>query len=78
MEMTPQEISDHKLKWRPGFTARLHSDLDTQGKAWCRRNLERWQWSFTSYTDVYEHTFHFELDEHSTMFKQEFGKFVDQ
>lgn len=78
MEMTPQAIDDYKRSWKPGHPVRLHSDLDTQGKAWCRRNLERWQWSFSSFTDVYEHTFHFELEEHAAQFKEEFGRFADQ
>ena len=58
--MTPQEIHDYKLKWLPGHTVRLHSDVADRGKTWCRRQLERHQWSFTLWTHVYEHTFHFE------------------
>lgn len=59
---TPQAISDYKQSWmsRAAWPVRLHSDLDVQGKDWCRRNMERWQWSFKKYTNVYEHTFFFE------------------
>jgi hypothetical protein len=59
--MTPQEISDYKLKWRAnGVAVPLHSDLDVAGKDWCRRNLERHQWAFNPHTAVYAHTFLFE------------------
>ena len=51
--MTPQEISDYKLKWRAsGIAVQLHSDLDVAGKDWCRRNLERHQWAFNPHTAV--------------------------
>jgi hypothetical protein len=75
--MTPQEQSDHKNRWKPGFIVRLHSDLDVQGKTWCKRNVERHQWSFTTYTDVYEHTFHFELEEQALTFAQQFPNYVN-
>jgi len=75
---TPQEITDYKNSWRPGYAVTLHSDLDTQGKDWCRKNLERWQWSFTSYTDVYEHTFCFEHKHDANVFEQQWPKFTNQ
>lgn len=58
--MTPQEIFEYKNSWKPGYTVCLHSDIADKGKTWCRRNLEKHQWSVTTWTDVYEHTFHFE------------------
>ena len=76
--MTPQEQHDHKLKWLPGYPVRLHSDLDIRGKTWCKRNVERHQWSFTTYTNVYEHTFHFELEEHAEQFKIKFLDWVNK
>lgn len=76
--MTPQEIFDYKQKWKPGFTVRLHSDLDWEGKDWCRRNLDRHQWSFTSWTHVYEHTFHFEDESNAQSFKQHFNTYANQ
>ena len=57
--MTPVEISEYKLGWKPGYTVKLHSDLVDLGKTWCRRRLQRHEWSMTEWTDVYEHTFHF-------------------
>jgi hypothetical protein len=76
--MTPQEIGDYKRKWMPGYSVRLHSDLDIQGKDWCRKHLERYQWSFSQWTAVYEHTFHFEDAVIAQNFAMEFGRFANQ
>lgn len=75
---TPQEVSDYKMRWmrEGGHNVRLHSDLDVKGKDWCRKNLERHQWSFSLYTDVYEHTFHFEDQYMSQQFAQEFYDWI--
>lgn len=76
--MTPQEISDYKMSWlsNGGYSVRVHSDLDWQGKNWCRKHLGRHQWSFRSWTDVYEHTFIFEDQEISKKFESEFQDHV--
>jgi len=68
---TPQQISDYKIWWmekgpRP---IRVQSDFDVEGKDWCRRNLERWQWSMSKFTDVFEHTFFFENDNFANDFE---------
>lgn len=76
--MTPQEISDYKMRWMPGYAVRLHSDLDVQGKEWCRKQLQRHQWSFAAWTDVYEHTFYFESIRAAQNFEMEFGRFANQ
>ena len=76
--MTPQQIFDYKLGWKPGFSVRLHSDLHVDGKHWCKRNLEKQQWSFDTWTDVYEHTFRFELEEHAKQFEQLWPRFTNQ
>lgn len=71
--ITPQEISDYKRAWKPnGFAVPLHSDLHVVGKDWCRHNLERWQWSMDTFTDVYEHTFHFQSRASADEFKKYF------
>ena len=77
---TPQQIYDYKREWmeRNGHPVRLHSDLDWKGKDWCRRHLERWQWSFKSYTDVYEHTFFFEFKDDAQDFKETYKDFADK
>ena len=67
--MSPQEIFEYKLKWKPdSFQFPVHSDLHIECKDWCRKNLQRWEWSMDAYTDVYEHTFHFEHAEHADAF----------
>lgn len=76
--MTPQEVSDYKMRWMPGHLVRLHSDLADKGKTWCRRNLGRHEWGFTAWTYNYEHTFHFENSSDAYTFKIEFGFFADQ
>lgn len=66
---TPQDISEYKMKWKShAFTVPIHSDIDWQCKDWCRKNLQRWEWSMTAYTGVYEHTFLFEKEEHAKEF----------
>jgi hypothetical protein len=69
--MTPQEIVDYKTKWlKNAHLVTVNTDLDWEGKAWCRRHLERHQWSFTSYTDMYEHTFYFEAEQAAKQFEE--------
>ena len=72
--MTPQEIFEYKQRWlgQSSNPVRIHSDLDWKGKDWCRKHLERWQWSFQSWTDVYEHTFYFEDPNVSLQFEHTF------
>ena len=74
---TPQEIWEYKRKWAAcSYDVEVHSDLDVQCKDWCRRNLNRWEWSMDSYTDVYAHTFHFEQDLHAKTFARKFERWV--
>lgn len=76
--MTPIEIHEYKLKWMQSgaFPVKLHSDLDIRGKEWCRKYLQRTQWSFSLYTGVYEHTFWFEDEKNSNLFKKEFKDWI--
>lgn len=75
-DMTPQEISDYKMKWKPGYSVPVHSDLHTECKTWCRKNLPRERWSMDTYTDVYEHTFMFELESDAELFADEFKEWI--
>lgn len=77
-DMTPVEISEYKMRWRPGFTVDVHSDLDVQCKDWCRKNLNRWEWSMNTYTYVYAHTFCFEQEEHAQQFRIKFADWIDK
>jgi hypothetical protein len=78
--MTPQEVFEYKNRWMSsgGHPVRLHSDLDWQGKDWCRQNLERYQWRFDSYTAVYQHTFWFENELHAQQFSVEFIDWIEK
>ena len=59
-EMTPIEIAEYKQQWKPGYCVAIHSDNVDSAKKWCRKNLNRHEWSMSEWTNVYEHTFHFE------------------
>jgi hypothetical protein len=78
--MTPQEIHDYKTRWliKNGNPVKIHSDLDVEGKFWCRRNLERHQWSMTTWTDIYEHTFFFEDPIAAQNFEIEFNIWINK
>lgn len=76
--MTPQQISDYKRQWLPGYAVRLHSDLRLEGKEWCKRNCRQEEWHFRKYTNVYEHTFEFENIMAAQNFEMEFGGFANQ
>lgn len=58
--MTPQEISDYKLKWRPGIRVAIHSDLRSQAKDWCKLWLMPHHWTHVKWTGPYEDEFRFE------------------
>ena len=76
--MTPQEIFEYKNAWKPGYQIDIHSDLDVQCKAWCRGNLNRWEWSMDTYTDVYSHSFYFEEEQAAAEFRYKFQQWVDK
>ena len=76
--MTPVEIFEYKLKWKPGYTVRLHSDLRSQGKDFCKTQMFKTQWDMTEYTDVYEDTFYFEYKRDANQFAAQWPKFVNQ
>ena len=79
--MTPIEIAEYKQRWMSSGNnnpVRLHSDLVDAGKTWCRRILERHQWSMKTWTNVYEHTFYFEDARAAQNFAMEFSKYANQ
>ena len=76
--MSPIEIFEYKQKWKPGYIVRLHSDLESAGKDWCKVQLHKQQWDMTKWTNVYEHTFHFEYKQDAKLFKERFKEYADQ
>lgn len=75
--MTPVEIFEYKLNWKPGFTVRLHSDIRSRGKEWCK-TLDKHQWDVTEYTNVYEDTYHFEKESDANNFKTQWPRYTNQ
>jgi hypothetical protein len=79
MKMTPLEISEYKLGWKSkGYVVDVHSDLDVQCKDWCRKNLNRWEWSMDKWSGVYSHRFFFEFEEYAYQFRIKFKDWVDK
>lgn len=76
--MTPEEISEYKNRWLTsgGYPVKINSELHIEGKDWCRRYLERQQWSFEKDTGDDEHTFWFEELRTSQQFAQEFYDWI--
>jgi hypothetical protein len=69
--MTPQEVFDYKTSWlmsRQYYTITAHSDLFRDCLRWCRDNVSRHKWSYSEYTDVWEHTFYFEEEQTALAF----------
>ncbi len=69
----PSEISDYKSKWSPGVLVKISSDLDLKAKDWCRKHLDRHEWSVDILSGAKEHTFRFEHNHHAKLFKTNFG-----
>jgi len=77
--MTPVEIFEYKQKWQQtgGHAVRLHSDLRSRGKDWCKVQLFQHQWNFKKWSNVYEDTFLFEYKQDADSFRKKFEKFAD-
>ena len=76
--MTPLEIFEYKNTQKPnGFQVDVHSDLHIECKDWCRKNLERWEWSMDTYTYVYSHSFYFEKEQAAREFERKFERWVN-
>lgn len=75
--MTPQQITDYKRQWKMGdhYVVRIHSDLRSVAKEWCKQ-LDKHQWDFKSFTNVYEDTFFFEDQNVSQQFEEEFIEWI--
>lgn len=74
--MTPQEISDYKQKWMPGYDVQIDMDSDVWGKNLARKLYNRYEWSFKAHSHPDDsHTFHFETLEMATEFYQEYKQY---
>ena len=77
--MIPLEIFEYKQRWQRvgGYAVRLHSDLRSQGKDYCKVQMFKHQWDLSQYTDNYEDTFHFEYKQDADAFRNKFKKYAD-
>ena len=78
--MTPIEIFEYKKRWQPnGYKVRLHSDLRSRGKDYCKTQMFRHQWIVSEYTNNYEDTFTFEYKQDADSFIGQFdSRFINQ
>ena len=78
--MTPIEIFEYKKRWAPrAYTVRLHSDLRSRGKEYCKTQMQKQQWDVNIYTNNYEDTYLFEYKQDADSFISHFDpKFVNQ
>ena len=74
-QMSPQEMSDYKLKWGPGYEVQVDIDSDFWGKEFCRKNFKPQSWSYRKYTMPDDsHTFYFENKDFAEKFLNEYNK----
>jgi hypothetical protein len=66
--MTPVEIFEYKMRWMPGFQVPFHSDWRSQAVLYCKKNFPKERWAHTTYTDVYEDTMCFEVNQDADKF----------
>jgi hypothetical protein len=74
--MNPQEIVDYKMKWAPGHSVELHTDVYYQGLDWCKERLKKHQYDVKKWTDVYYHEFRFETDGMQIRFLRDFARYT--
>ena len=72
--MTPQETFEYKQRWKPGYSVQVDIDSDWWGKTYCRKHLQRYEWTFAKYTRPDDsHTFAFEQKEVATLFLEAYN-----
>ena len=76
--MNPIEIFEYKQRWKPGYTVRLHSDLRSRGKDYCKTQMLKQQWDIQEFTNVYEDTFLFEYKQYAEQFALQWPEYVNQ
>ena len=75
--MTPVEIFEYKQSWKPGYTVRLHSDLRSRGKDYCKTQMFKQQWDMSEFTNVYEDTFMFEYKQDADSFSAQWPEYTN-
>jgi hypothetical protein len=74
--MKPQEIFEHKMKWKPGFQLKVHSDIRWTVKDFCKHYFAKQNWELKEYTDVYEDTVMFEFEGDMIKFRNAFERWI--
>ena len=77
--MTPQEIFEHKQRWmRTGINhpVRIHSDMRSDARDFCKVQMHSSQWLCREYTGIYEDTFFFEHAQDANSFRNHFKKWL--
>jgi hypothetical protein len=77
--LTPVEIFEYKQRWmqKNPYPVRLHSDLRSQGKDFCKVQMFKHQWNHVQFTDVYEDTFYFEYKQDADSFAAQWPQYVN-
>ena len=75
---SPQAVSDHKRKWLMAsyFASHVHSDYRSRVKDWCKANCFKWRYDIKTFTNVYEDTVRFELEEDFTGFNEWYKELI--
>jgi len=60
--MTPIEIAEYRQRWmsKENYPVKIHSDLRSRAKDYCKVQMLKHQWHHVKFTNVYEDTFYFE------------------
>lgn len=75
MSMTPQEMFEYKLRWKPGYSVQVDIDSHIWGKDYCRKLLGRHEWTFDKFTRPDDsHTFSFESKDFAQQFLEAYNK----
>ena len=77
--MTPVEISEYKQKWmrtEKNHPVRIHSDLRSRAKDFCKVQMHVCQWVHRQHTNVYEDTFFFQHIQDANSFSKYFEEWV--
>lgn len=75
---TPQEIFDYKQKWIPrSHIVVIEQYDDVFAKDWCRKNLDRHQWSFEKYANPDDsHVLLFESINSKNNFQEDYNLYM--
>ena len=75
--MTPIEIFEYKQRWMSsGYNhpVTYHSDYRGRAVNWCKAQLHKSKWNQKIFTDVYEDTVFFELEQDAFKFSNHMKK----